>query len=311
MLVHAFEARRLVEGGTTLCSVLPSVEDGVPLLLLEDALVASLRQLGAEPVVVGVLLHLLQRDDVRRHGLELLQYQVLSPGPRQRPLLTVGIHGLCCVQVCEDVPVHHLELLVQPLGVEGAAIADHPPRARLLGRGDDGACGDGHAADRRVAAVLQHRDDVQAEGPVDVLLCGSVRPRRRHLYPLRNGLFEGVLVRLASPHVLRQIVPAAKEAFLRAVAIICLCYVTDLRHLVRMEEAGLNDRPSQPPVPHVWAAPLVFEEPPILVAQGNIQGHLRNHHRSVPADQLGAHDRHGRLLIVTPGARSAAARASR
>mmetsp|Transcript_85337 Transcript_85337/g.241876 ORF Transcript_85337/g.241876 Transcript_85337/m.241876 type:complete len:215 (+) Transcript_85337:443-1087(+) len=144
VLVHTLEAGGLVEGGAALGGVLPPVEDRLPLLLLEDTLIPRLRELRPEPVVVGVLLHLLERDDVRGHGFQLLQDQVLPPRPRQRPLLAVGIYGFCGVQVRQNIPVHHLELFAQPLGIEGAAVADHPTCPCLLRRRDNRACGDCH-----------------------------------------------------------------------------------------------------------------------------------------------------------------------
>mmetsp|Transcript_124192 Transcript_124192/g.277093 ORF Transcript_124192/g.277093 Transcript_124192/m.277093 type:complete len:209 (-) Transcript_124192:617-1243(-) len=146
MLVHPLEARGLVESRTALSRVLPTMEDRLPLLLLENALVACVGELGPEPVVIGVLLDLLQRDDVCSHGLELLEDEVFTPSPRKGPLLAIGIDSLCCIQVRQYVPIHHLELLAQPLGVEGSTIADHTARPGLLGGGDDCACGDGHPA---------------------------------------------------------------------------------------------------------------------------------------------------------------------
>mmetsp|Transcript_17523 Transcript_17523/g.52713 ORF Transcript_17523/g.52713 Transcript_17523/m.52713 type:complete len:361 (+) Transcript_17523:1043-2125(+) len=308
VLVDPLEARGLVEGRAALRRVLPAMEDRVPLLLLEDALVAGLRELRTEPVVECVLLHLLQRDDVGGHGLQLLQDQVLAPAPRERPLLAVRVDGLGGVEVGENVPVHHLELLAQPLGIERAAVADHPACAGLLRSGDDGARGDRHAAGLGVPAVLQHRNDVQAKRAVDVLLARAVGPRLRHLDPLRDGLLEGIVLGLRPPHVLRQVVPAAEEALLGAVALEGLRHVADLRHLVGVEEAGLDHRTAQPAVAHVRTPPLVFEEAAVLVAERDVDRHLRYDHRAVPADQLRAGDRDRRLFVVAPRARPVAAR---
>mmetsp|Transcript_25998 Transcript_25998/g.75085 ORF Transcript_25998/g.75085 Transcript_25998/m.75085 type:complete len:209 (-) Transcript_25998:197-823(-) len=176
VLVHPLEARCLEEGGAALNDILAAVEDGVALFALVHALVALLGELRPEPVVVGILLDLLERDDVRGHGLQLLENQVLPPAPREGPLFAVGVHRLRRIKVGQDIPVHHLELLAEPLRVEGATVGDHSARPRLLRGGDDGAGSDGHAADSRLLPVLQQRDDVEAERAVDVLLARAVRP---------------------------------------------------------------------------------------------------------------------------------------
>mmetsp|Transcript_66673 Transcript_66673/g.171671 ORF Transcript_66673/g.171671 Transcript_66673/m.171671 type:complete len:251 (+) Transcript_66673:960-1712(+) len=190
VLVHSLKARGLVEGGAALRRVLAPVEDWLALLRLEDALVARLCKLWAEPVVIGVLLYLLQRDNVRGHRLQLLQDKMLAPTPRERPLLAVWVDGLRGVQVRQDVPVHHLELLAQPLCVEGPAVADHSPRASLLRCGDDRTRGDRHASRLGIAPILQDRYDVQAQRSINVLRSWAIGPRVRDLYPLRDWLLE-------------------------------------------------------------------------------------------------------------------------
>mmetsp|Transcript_87289 Transcript_87289/g.226698 ORF Transcript_87289/g.226698 Transcript_87289/m.226698 type:complete len:289 (-) Transcript_87289:431-1297(-) len=219
VLVHSLETRGLEEGCAAFGRVLPAVEDGLSLLLLEDALVTRLQELRTKPIVISILLDLLQCNDVCCHGLELLEDQVLAPSPGQCPLLTVWVNRFCRIQVREDVPIHDLELFAQPLGIEGATVADHPASPRFLRRRDDGARGDRHASHERVSVVLEEGDDVEAQGSVDVLLARAVRPRGRDFDPLCNRLLHSVVVWLAPPHVLRQVVPAPQETLLGAIAL--------------------------------------------------------------------------------------------
>mmetsp|Transcript_47307 Transcript_47307/g.143835 ORF Transcript_47307/g.143835 Transcript_47307/m.143835 type:complete len:348 (+) Transcript_47307:1010-2053(+) len=309
MLVYPLEAGRLVKRPATLGSVLPAVEDGIAFFLLENALVASLRQLWSEPVVIGVLLDLLQRDDVCSHGLQLFQDQVLPPCPRQRPLFAIRVDRLRRVEVRQNIPIHHLELLAQPLCVESPAVANHAACPRFLGRGDDGAGGDRHPPDGRIFAVLEQGDDVKAQRPVDILLTRAIRPRRTDLYPLGDRLLYLVVRGLAPPHVLRQIVPAPKEALLGAKTLKRFRDVPDLGHLVRVEKARLDDRAAKPAVTDARATALVLEEPAVLVPQRYVNRHLRHDDRTVAADQLCSHhcDR-WLFVVVAPSSRSAPCR---
>mmetsp|Transcript_18701 Transcript_18701/g.44365 ORF Transcript_18701/g.44365 Transcript_18701/m.44365 type:complete len:205 (+) Transcript_18701:1047-1661(+) len=204
------------------------MKNGLPLLRLKNALVAHLRQSGPEPVIKGVLLHLLQGDDVGGHRLQLLDDEVLAPIPGERPLLAVGVHILSRIEVCQNVPVHHLELLAEPLRVEGPAIADHLSHSCLLRRGDHCACGDGHHARHALPAVLGQGDDVHAQGPVNVQMAGAVLPGLGHLGPLCQRLLEAGVVGLFAPVVSRQMVPAPQEALPGAVVIKGLGHIPDL-----------------------------------------------------------------------------------
>mmetsp|Transcript_77405 Transcript_77405/g.196679 ORF Transcript_77405/g.196679 Transcript_77405/m.196679 type:complete len:358 (+) Transcript_77405:878-1951(+) len=308
MFVDPLETSGLVKSCATFRCVLPPVEDGFSLLLLEDAFVSSLGKLRAEPIIVCVLLDLLQRDDVCSHRLQLFQDQVFPPCPRQRPLLAIGVDRLCGIQISEHVPVHDLELLAQPLGIESPSIANHPACPRFLGCGDDRACGDSHPTVDRVSAVLEEWDDVEAQRPVDVLLAWAVRPSRCDLHPLGDRLLDLVLIGFGAPHVLRKVVPTSQEALLRAIALEGLGHISYHRHLVRVEKARFDDWPPQPAVSDTWAAAFVFKESAVLVAQSNVDRHLRDDDWPVSADEFCSHHRDRRLLlIITPGTGSAAA----
>mmetsp|Transcript_51228 Transcript_51228/g.122748 ORF Transcript_51228/g.122748 Transcript_51228/m.122748 type:complete len:204 (+) Transcript_51228:1026-1637(+) len=203
------------------------MKDRIPLLLLKNALVASFCQLRPEPLVIGVLLHLLQRDDVCSHRLQLLHDEVLPPSPGQGPLLAVRIDRLGGIQIGQDIPIHHLELLVQPLCVESGPVGDHAATACLLGRGDDSPSGDGHAAGGCIAAALDQGSDLQAEGPINVLFARAVRPSVGHLHPLSDLLLLVHIV-LRAPHRLRNGVVALEKALLGAVTQVCLRHIFDL-----------------------------------------------------------------------------------
>mmetsp|Transcript_35139 Transcript_35139/g.79274 ORF Transcript_35139/g.79274 Transcript_35139/m.79274 type:complete len:209 (-) Transcript_35139:260-886(-) len=208
---------------------------------------------------------------------------MFPPCPRQSPLLAVGEDGLRGIKVGEDVPVHDLELLAQPLGIESAAIADHAPRPRFLGCRNHRARGDGQHSHRGVAAILEDGDDVETQGPVYVGGGGAVLPRERHLDPLRRRLLRrpgcygpaaAAALRSGQPLIARQLVPTAHEALLRAVVLVRLSDIPELGSLVRVEDAWLDDRPAQPSIAHMRTVALVLEEAAIPILEGHVDGHL-------------------------------------
>mmetsp|Transcript_827 Transcript_827/g.1827 ORF Transcript_827/g.1827 Transcript_827/m.1827 type:complete len:208 (+) Transcript_827:889-1512(+) len=194
MLVHPAKSRCLVEGGASFRSVLPVVKHSLSLLLLKDALIPFCSQLWFEPIIISVLLDFLQCDDVGCHALQLFQDQMLPPRPRERPLLAVRIERLCGIHICKNIPIHHLELLYQPLSIESAAIADHSPRPGLLWSRNHRARCYRHSTSSRIPPVLHKRDNLQPEWSVYILHSWVVGSCRSNLYPLGNRLLVDIRI---------------------------------------------------------------------------------------------------------------------
>ena len=77
--------------------------------------------------------------------------------------------------------------------------------------------------------------------------------------------------------------PASQEALLRSVAEVGRGHVAELRTFVRVEEAGLDDRPAHSAVADARGIPFVLVQPPVLVAEGDVDRHLGHDDRAVSA----------------------------
>mmetsp|Transcript_48449 Transcript_48449/g.113468 ORF Transcript_48449/g.113468 Transcript_48449/m.113468 type:complete len:507 (-) Transcript_48449:121-1641(-) len=296
-LLHSLKPGDSPERRAALAGVLPTVEDRISLLLLEQAVVAIGSQLRLEPLVEGILLDLLQGDDVCAHGLHLLDNEVFSPIPAKRPLLTVGVNVFRGVKVGQDVPVKDLELLLQPLRIEGSTVADHLAHAGFLWRRDDRPCRDCHLP-LCLLPTLGEGNDVQAKGSLDVVLRWAVLTGIPHLCPLRNRILCFVLLRLRVPGMLWQSVPSSKETLSGAVVSPGLGHIADCGHLMRMVKARLNSWTAHPSVLYPLAAALVFKPASIAIFQGHINRHLGYHDRPVPSNKLCSLDVDHCLTII-------------
>mmetsp|Transcript_133621 Transcript_133621/g.316722 ORF Transcript_133621/g.316722 Transcript_133621/m.316722 type:complete len:278 (-) Transcript_133621:121-954(-) len=273
------------------------MEDRISLLLLEEAIVAIGSQLWLEPLVEGILLNLLKSDNICTHGLHFLDDEVLAPIPAEGPLLAVGVDILRGIEIGQDVPIKNLELLLQPLRVEGSTVADHLAHPGFLWRRNDRSGGDRHLP-LRLLPALGEGNDVQAKGSLDVVLRWAVLAGIPHLCPLRNWILRFVLLWLRIPGMLWQGVPSSKETLSGAVVSPGLGHITDGRHLVWVVKARLDARTPHPSVLYPLAGALIFKPATIAVFQGYVDRHLGHDDRPVPSNKFCSLDVDHCLTII-------------